>query len=181
MGAPEAQPSENSLRLVLHFAVAERPVFACGIDETDEDVTLGQTGLLMNFVCDLLIEGLLDLRGTARDPGHLDEYDVSRVLDSEIAVGGVHKFGIVVTSDELKFVVRRDIRDIGHGRVDGVADDARQLRWCALAQIDTYERHVAFSFDQHNLEMLSVTAHCIQTNDSHIAMKFIVTSLMKKT
>ena len=54
-----ALDSCNSLRRVLHFSAAERPVFATGIHETDPDVFLSHLRSVVDFVRDVAEEPLL--------------------------------------------------------------------------------------------------------------------------
>src|SRR5258707_7436671 len=75
-----------SLRGVLHLVITERPVLAAGIDQADPDVLLAYALPRVNFVGNVLIELLLYLGRATADPGDLDNDQVWRVVDAQIAL-----------------------------------------------------------------------------------------------
>ena len=76
--------SRNSLRRVLHFSAAERPVFATGIHETDPDVFLSHLRSVVDFVRDVAEEPLLYVHGSATNPRDLNYDEVGRVLHAQV-------------------------------------------------------------------------------------------------
>src|ERR1700722_6216699 len=96
-------------RRVLHLAVAERPILAGIIDQGDPDVLFAHALLFVKLVGDAPVEFFLHLGRATGDPGDLDEDDVGRVVDAEIAVLRINDFIGGMTRDDLKFVVHRYI------------------------------------------------------------------------
>src|SRR3979490_3364756 len=113
-----------SLRGVLHLAITERPVLAAGIDQADPDVLLAYALPRVNFVGNVLIELLLYLGRATADPGDLDDDQVWRVVDAQIALFRIDDLVRLVASDDLEFVVVRHVPDRDHRIVDSVADIA---------------------------------------------------------
>src|SRR3977135_4460124 len=129
-----------SLRGVLHLAIAERPVLAAGIDQADPDVLLAHALLGVNFVGNVLIELLLYLGRATADPGDLDDDQVWRVVDAQIALLRIDDLVRLVAGDDLEFVEVRHVRDRDHRIVDSVADIADAFARSGLADVYFDER-----------------------------------------
>src|SRR6202035_831400 len=130
-----------SLRGVLHLAIAERPVLAAAIDQADPDVLLAHALLGVNFVGDVLIELLLYVGRATADPGDLDDDQIRRVVDAQIALFRIDDLVRLVAGGDLGFVVGRHARDRDHRIVDSVADIADAFARSGLADVDSDERH----------------------------------------
>src|ERR1700731_800308 len=129
------------LRRVLHVAIAERPVLAPVIHQVDPDVLFADAGLRVNFVGNAPVELLLDVGRAAADPGHLDDDEVRRVLDTKIALLRIDDLVGAVASHDLELVVDRYIRNFDHRTVDGLADDSNALGGRVLVEVDSDEWH----------------------------------------
>src|SRR5882724_1486798 len=70
---------------VLRFAVAERPVLLLHLDQIDENVLAPQAGTGRKTLGDALEQLLLLLEGAGVIRGDLDEDQVARIGNSEIA------------------------------------------------------------------------------------------------
>src|SRR3981081_654272 len=130
-----------SLRGVLHLAIAERPVLAAGINKADPDVLLAYALPRVNFVGNVLIELLLYLGRATADPGDLDDDQVWRVVDAQIALLRIDDLVWLVPGDDLEFVVVRHVRDPDHRVVDSVADIPDAFARSGFADVDSDERH----------------------------------------
>ncbi len=95
----------------------------------------------MNFVGNVLIELLLYLGRATADPGDLDNDQVWRVVDAQIALLRIDDLVRLVAGDDLEFVVDRHVRDRDHRIVDSVADIADAFARSGLADVDSDERH----------------------------------------
>ena len=106
---------------VLHLAITKRPVLAAGIDEADPYVLLAHALLSVDLVSDMLIESLFHLGRASADPGDLDDDQVRRVVDAEIALFRIDDLVRLMASDNLESIVLRDVRDRDHRIIHGVA------------------------------------------------------------
>src|SRR5260370_26748780 len=111
-----------SLRAVLHLAITERPVLAAGIEQADPDVLLAYALLGVNFVGDVLIELLLYLGRATADPGDLDDDQVWRVVDAQIALLRIDDLVRLVAGDALGIVRAGPIAEPFNSAVDSVGE-----------------------------------------------------------
>src|SRR4030081_460767 len=107
-----------SLRRILHFAVAERPVFTICVDQADPDILLSNMSLLVDLVSDPAEEFLLHVDRTPADPGELYDDEVACIVQAEITLFRVYDFVGSMTRYYLKLVVHRYIGDLNHGMID---------------------------------------------------------------
>src|SRR3977135_1377317 len=92
-----------SLRGVLHLAITERPILPAGIDQADPDVLLAYALPRLNFVGNVPIEFLLHLGRATADPGDLDDDQVWRVVDAQIALLRTDDLVRLVAGGDLAF------------------------------------------------------------------------------
>jgi hypothetical protein len=79
-------------------------------------------------------------RATA-DPGALDNDQIRRAIDAQIALFRIDDLVWLVAGEDLEFVVFRHVRDSDHRIVDSVADIADAFARSGLADVDSDERH----------------------------------------
>src|ERR1700704_2675318 len=113
-----------AVRGVLHLGITERPVPAAGIDQADPDVLLAYALPRVNFVGNVLIELLLYLGRATADPGDLDNDQVWRVVDAQIALLRIDDLVRLVAGDDLEFVEVRHVRDRDQPLLDTGCDIA---------------------------------------------------------
>src|SRR5260221_7789706 len=71
-----------SLRRILHFAVAERPVFTICVDQVDPDILLSHMSLLVDLVSDPAEEFLLHVDRSPAKPGDLYDDEVTCIVQA---------------------------------------------------------------------------------------------------
>src|SRR5258706_5291407 len=99
----------------------------------------------MYFVSNPLIQFLLHIDCSSADPGNLDDDKIAAILNTEIPFLGIDNLIISVPSDDLKLVMQRNVGDLDHRAVYGVAHGANTLLRRVLAEVDPYERHITVS------------------------------------
>ena len=124
---------DRSLGRVLHFPVAKGPVFARGIYKADENVGLRDFSFDVNVIGDSPVEFLLYFGRSSSNPGDLNEDDVTRVLNAQVAVSRKDEFVGCMTRDDLELVVRGNFRDLHHRIINRLAYGAHEFGGCVLA------------------------------------------------
>src|SRR5260370_1395999 len=99
----------------------------------------------MYFVSNPLVKFLLHIDCSSADPRNLDDDKIAAILDTEIPFLGIDNLIISVPGDYLKLVMQRNVGDLDHRAVYGVAHGANTLLGRVLAEVDPYERHITVS------------------------------------
>src|SRR5882672_11593759 len=99
----------------------------------------------MYLVGDPLIKLLLHIGCSSADPRNLDDDKIAAIFNAEIPFLGIDNLIISVPGDDLKLVMQRNIGDLDHRAVYGVAHGANTLLRRVLAEVDPYERHITVS------------------------------------
>src|SRR6266849_6323173 len=97
----EILPETDLFRRILHVTVAERPIFAAGIDEADPNIFLSHTRPVVDFVGNLTEEALLCLDGSSTDPRDLNDDEVGGVLHAQVSLFGINDLVGLVSGDDL--------------------------------------------------------------------------------
>jgi AcrR family transcriptional regulator len=124
------------LRPVLHYAIAEGPILTARVDQIDPHIFLSHPSLCVDLLGDLMEEFFLHLCGSPGHPGDLDDDEIAGVAQTEISLFRINYLVALMTVDDLKFVMRRDIGDIYHRLVDGFAHHSDQFERCI--PVDVY-------------------------------------------
>ena len=89
---------------------------------------------------------LLHIDCSSADPRNLDDDKIAAILNAEISFLGIDNLIISVPRDDLKLVMQRNVGDLDHRPVHGVAHGANTLPGRVLAEVDPYKRHITVSF-----------------------------------